>query len=147
MVDITVTPVNDPPSIVAPIEPQLAIEDSPFSLSVAGNFTDVDGDALTYQAFGLPTSGNILFNTQTGAFSGTPRLVDARDNDPYLVQVQASDGGIEVASQEFELTISARDRANVSLNITAAPDPAMVNDQLQWTMTANNAQGPQNAPT
>ena len=93
----------------------------------------------------MPASGNLVFNTQTGAISGTPLFEDARDNDPYLVTVTATDGqpGSVSAQTQFELNISALDRANISLDIAVAPAPAMLNDQLQWTLTASNALGPQ----
>jgi len=144
---VSVSAVNDMPVLAAPIGEQFAVESSPFSLGIAGNFSDDDGDPLTYAASGLPASGNITFNTQTGVFSGTPRFEDARDNDPYIVTVTAADGkpGSTPATDTFNLNISALDRANVSLDITATPDPAMVNDELRWTFTTRNAAGPQPA--
>jgi hypothetical protein len=78
-------------------------------------------------------------------FSGTPQLEDARDNDPYIITVTATDGDPTTIPAEgvFELNISALDRANVSIDIGVAPDPAILNDELQWTLTAGNFAGPQ----
>lgn len=144
-ISISVNAVNDPPVVVLPIDDQVAVEASPFNLDVSGNFSDDDGDTLTYSADGLPPSGNIIFDTQTGIFSGTPVEADARDNDPYLVTVIASDGdpGGITAVDEFELNVSALNRANVSLDIAVAPDPAMAGEQINWTYTARNDVGPQ----
>ena len=144
---VAVTAVNDEPVLATPVGDRSAVENSAFNLSIAGNFTDDDGDKLTYTASGLPPSGNIVFNTQTGAFSGTPRFEDARDNDPYIVTVTASDGKplSTPATDTFNLNVSALDRANVSLDISATPDPGMLNDELRWTFTSRNALGPQAA--
>ena len=144
---VDVSPENDEPVVAAPIDNQIAIEGTAFSLSISGNFSDADGDPLQFAAIGLPVSGNLTLDPVTGVFSGTPRLDDARDNDPYLITVTATDGqpGSLPAQAEFALNISALDRANVSLDISVSPDPAMLNDELQWTFTANNAVGPQAA--
>ena len=146
-VSITVTAGNDGPVVETPIANQVAIEATPFNLDVSANFSDADNDVLTFAASGLPPSNNLSFDPQTGIFSGTPQVEDARDNDPYTIVVTASDGqpGSSPAQTSFELSISALDRANVSLEISVAPDPAMLNDELRWTLTARNAIGPQAA--
>jgi len=146
---IEVTGVNDLPVVLAPIEDQVAVEGTFFNLDVSGNFADADLDNLTY-AIGpneLPASGNIGFNGSTGVFSGTPSQADARDNDPYIINVTATDNqpGTIPAAAQFDLNISALDRANVSLDISVTPDPAMLNDQLRWTFTVRNAAGLQSA--
>jgi hypothetical protein len=146
-VSISIAAVNDPPAPSVPIADQLAVEGSAFSLNISGNFNDPDGDPLTFAANGLPPSGNITFNPATGVFSGTPRQEDARDNNPYMITVTASDGapGGDTAIDEFALAVSALDRANVSLNISVTPDPAMANALLNWTYTVLNTVGPQMA--
>ena len=140
-------PGNDAPVVAAPIANQVAIEGTPFNLDVSANFVDPDNDVLTFGVSGLPVSNNLSFDPQTGIFSGTPRVEDARDNDPYTIVVTASDGqpGSTPAQTDFELNIAALDRANVSLDISVAPSPAMLNDELLWTLTARNAVGPQAA--
>jgi len=144
-ISITVNAINDQPILETPVEDQLAIEGTPFSLDISGNFTDGDGDALTFTASGLPA--NLSFDGATGVFSGTPLEEDARDNAPYIITVTATDGDPDTipAVDEFDLNISALDRANVSLEIEVAPDPAMLNDELNWTFTASNSLGPQAA--
>ncbi len=142
---VDVNAENDEPVVATLIEDQLAIEGTAFSLNISGNFTDVDNDPLQFTANGLPVSGNLIFDPLTGEFSGTPRVEDARDNDPYIITVTATDGDLATIPAEdiFELNISALDRANVSLDISVAPDPAMLNDELSWTFTASNFVGPQ----
>ena len=148
-ITIEIASVNDQPVLETPIEdpdnPILAVEGDPFILDISGNFTDPDGDPLQFTASGLPASGNLDFDPVTGVFSGTPRVEDARDNDPYIIRVTATDGDPDTipATDEFNLNISALDRANVSLDISVAPDPAMLNDELSWTFTASNTVGPQ----
>jgi hypothetical protein len=146
---IDVVEVNDLPVVVAPIEDQVAVEGAPFTLDISANFSDADLDILTF-AIGpneLPVSGNISFDPATGIFSGTPTQADARDNDPYIINVTASDGQPLTipAADQFNLNISALDRANVSLGVGVNPDPAMLNDQLRWTFTVRNAAGLQSA--
>ena len=146
---ITVDPVNDFPMLVLPIDDQNAVEATLFRLDISGNFTDADGDNLTYTVnpADLPVSGNIRFNSNTGVFSGTPQLEDARDNAPYVITVTATDGepGTVPAVDQFNLVIAALDRANVSLDISVTPDPGMLNDQLRWTFNVRNALGQQSA--
>jgi hypothetical protein len=142
-IPITVTAVNDIPTLDTPIADQTAIENSPFSLDISGNFSDADGDTLTFSASGLPASNNITLNAATGVISGTPRIEDARDNDPYVVTVTARDPLGETTIGTFDLTISALDRANLALSIDVSPDTGLPNDDLRWTFTALNPLGPQ----
>ncbi|MGI9235090.1 MAG: FG-GAP-like repeat-containing protein, partial [Woeseiaceae bacterium] len=142
---VTVVAENDIPLLETEILDQQAIENQPFVLDISANFADVDGDPLTFTASGLPASGNIILDPVTGAFSGVPDFGDTRDNDPYLVAVTATDPSAESVSDIFALTISALDRANVSIDIAVAPEPAMPGDEQQWSFTARNA-GPAPAP-
>jgi len=146
---IEVVEVNDLPVVVAPIDDQIAVEGSPFVFDISANFADSDLDILTFAigANELPASGNIRFDPATGIFSGTPTQADARDNDPYIINVTATDGQPLTipAADQFNLNVSALDRANVSLGVGVNPDPAMLNDQLRWTFTVRNAAGLQSA--
>ena len=127
----------------AEIGPQTAIENSLFTLDVSGNFSDSDvGDTLTFFATGLPPSGNITIDPVSGVISGTPTVADARDDDPYLVIVTAQDPEGASVSDEFDLVVSALDRANIGLTIGVSPESGLPNDQLQWTFTAANPVGP-----
>ena len=140
---VDVTPVNDVPLVETPIGAQNAVEASAFNLDVSGNFSDVDGEALSFSVTGLPPSGNLQFDEQTGVFSGTPQIEDADPTSVYDIVVTATDAADTFAIDGFQLTIAALDRANISLVIDVAPTPAMLNDELQWTFTARNPVGPQ----
>ena len=142
---VEVTPENDLPTLVTPVGAQNAVEASLFQLSIAANFDDVDGETLTYSASGLPASGTIQFDEQTGEFSGTPVFEDTEPSPVYSIVVTATDAAGAFATDTFDLTIAALGRANVSLGIDVAPTPALVNDQLQWTFTASNPVGPEPA--
>ena len=142
---IDVTAVNDLPTLDASIGPQNAVESSPFSLDVSNNFSDVDNEPLQFSAVGLPPSGNIQLDGQTGELSGTPLLEDAEPTSVYDVVVTATDVAGAFVSDTFQLTIAALDRANVALTIDVAPAPALINDELQWSFVVNNPAGPQAA--
>jgi hypothetical protein len=145
VIPVTVTAENDAPVLITEIESQTAIENSPFTLDVFGNFSDSDiSDTLTFSATGLPNNlngGSFSIDAATGIISGTPTVADARDNAPYIVTVTAQDPAGASVSDEFDLIVSALDRANVGLTIGVSPESGLPNDQLQWTFTAAN-QGP-----
>ncbi|TDF41630.1 GlyGly-CTERM sorting domain-containing protein [Alteromonadaceae bacterium M269] len=65
---VEVTPVNDAP-IGQPILDVTAANDGTFVLNVSGNFSDVDGDTLTFSATGLPEGLGI---SSDGTIAGDP---------------------------------------------------------------------------
>jgi hypothetical protein len=149
VVTVTVTGESDAPRVVAPaIErstsaERTAVEGSNFLFSMAESFTDDDGDPLTYSATGLPGSGGITIDPVSGVISGTPTVEDARDNAPYLVTVTAEDPSGLSASDSFDMTVSALNRANIGLTITVTPESALPGEQLQWSFVIENPVGPQ----
>ncbi len=144
-IPVTVTSVNDVPVLDTPIADQQAVEDSPFNLNVSGNFSDPEGDRLTFSVSWTPVRPpSISFNSQNGVFSGTPREADANPPGPtYTATVTASDPSGDFATDSFDLTISLRDRANLSLSLEVEPETGNPGDDLRWTMTARNPVGPQ----
>jgi VCBS repeat-containing protein len=141
LIPVVVTAENDAPVLQVEIGPRIAVENSLFELNASENFTDADGDTLTFLATGLPASGSIAIDPVTGIISGTPTVQDARDNEPYIVIVTAEDPSGAFVSDTFDLTVSALDRANIGLTIGVTPETGLPNDQLQWTFMAAN-QGP-----
>ena len=115
-VTVTVTPVNDAP-VVSPLAPQNDVDAGVVSVSIAANFSDVDGDTLTYAATGLPVGLSI--NPTTGVISGT---IDKNASQPngglYLVTVTASDGKGGTVSSTFTWTVT--NPGPVAVNDTAA---------------------------
>ena len=109
---ITVTGVNDAPTVVAPLAAIDANNGERVAIPTDGIFRDVDnGDRLSYQADGLPAG--LAIDPDTGLISG--RLaVDADDRSPYTVVVTATDtGGATITSQ---VTISVGERPTVAVD-------------------------------
>ena len=104
IVTVTVAPVNDAPTVVAPLPSQNDSDGSAVSIPTAGNFTDLDGDTLTFTASGLPTGLSI---NAAGVISGT---IDKNASQPaggiYTVTVTASDGKGGTASSTFTWTVT-----------------------------------------
>jgi len=94
-VTIVVSPVNDPPALTNP-GPQTTLEGATVSLQLSA--ADVDGDALTFAASGLPPG---LHVSATGLITGVPPDTAA---GTYRVTVSASDGQA-TASQLLTWTI------------------------------------------
>jgi len=106
-VNITVTPVNDPPVTVGTIADQSnADDDGVAGLDVKGSFQDIDTAALTYSATGLPAGLSI--DPATGVISGTldHSASQGGTGGVYSVTVTASDGGAVTATQTFSWTVT-----------------------------------------
>ena len=101
-VTITVGAVNDAPVVDTAIPNQSNADSDSVSLNVAGNFSDVDGDSLTFGATGLPlglsidTAGNI-----TGTIDSS-----ASQSGPYTIFVTADDGNGETVTNSFTWSVS-----------------------------------------
>jgi hypothetical protein len=113
---VTVTAVNDTPTVVNPIPNQSAAEDIPFSFLLPANtFSDVDaGSSLAYTA--TLSDGNALpswltFNAATGTFSGTPLngMVGSID-----IRVTATDEVGANVSDTFNLAIANTNYAPIT---------------------------------
>ena len=104
---ISVTPVNDAPTVANAIADQSATVDTAFSFQFAANaFDDVDDSTLTYTATksddsALPSWLSFTANTRT--FSGTPAVADA---GTVSVKVTASDDDGASVSDTFVITVS-----------------------------------------
>ena len=105
--DIVVTPVNDAPTVLAPIADQSATEGREYSFVVpTGTFGDVDGDTLTITATlndGSALPSWLTFNATSRLFSGIPPAGTA----DLTVRVTASDGKGGMVSDSFVLTTPA----------------------------------------
>lgn len=106
---LTVTNVNEAPTVATPLADQNILEDAAFSLAVpASTFADVDqihGEVLTYSATlaegtALPTW--LSFDPLTRTFSGTPVNSDV---GVLNVAVTATDSGNLSTSDTFSLTV------------------------------------------
>src|SRR5207247_1407256 len=68
-VTITVTAVNDAP--VANADAATTAEDTPVTIAVLGNDTDVDGDTLSVSGVSAPSHGSVIANAD-GTITYTP---------------------------------------------------------------------------
>jgi hypothetical protein len=120
-VDITVTAVNDTPTLDNPIGDQNATEDSAFNFQFAANtFADADvGAMLTYSAQlngggALPAWLN--FDSATRTFSGTPSNTDV---GVITIDVIADDGSGGTVTDTFAITVANTNDAPTVANAIA----------------------------
>ena len=85
-VNVTVTPVNDPP--VATALPVTTLEDKPVNRTVTA--TDVDGDALTFSKASNPVHGTVTVNA-SGTYTYSP-AADYFGADSFTVTVSDGNG-------------------------------------------------------
>jgi VCBS repeat-containing protein len=117
-VTINITGLNDAP--VAIDDPDITTdEDTPVTIDVLANDTDVDGDQLTVSQFTLPASGAELNLNLDGTLTYTPTVV-GQDSFTY----KASDGSLE--SNEATVTINVID---VNLAPVANDDPDITTEE------------------
>ncbi len=106
--NLTITNVNDAPTVATPLADQLATKDVPFTFVVpAGTFADVDpGDTLAYGATlsdGSPLPAWLTFNPSSRTFSGTPQMPDV---GVLNVRVTVMDTGSLSVSDVFALSVA-----------------------------------------
>ena len=117
-VEITVTPVNDPPEM-----DDLSVEmNEDFSVQGSLGAIDADGDPLTYSVLTSPTLGILEFDGSTGTFTYTP---NPDENGTHTFGVEVTDGLLT-------------DSATVTIVITAVND-APVAEDYQDTMPENSS--------
>jgi large repetitive protein len=102
---VTVTPVNDAP-VATPIPPRNTADGATIAIPVAPNFSDVDGNALTFAATGLPPG--LTINPTTGVISGTiaPNASQGGANGVYTATITVSDGQGGTVTQTITLNVS-----------------------------------------
>ena len=118
---VTVTPVNDAPVAVGTLPARSNLDAAAVSFATAAAFSDVDGDALTYSATGLPAG--LTINAATGVISGTvDRSASQVNGGAYSVVVTARDPGGLAATQRFTWTITNPPPTAVNDTATTAED-------------------------
>lgn len=128
---LTVTDVNDSPSLLGTIDDQVADEGQVFSLGVGVFFQDVDGDALTItatQSDGSALPAWLSFDSTTNILSGTP---DDGDLGRVEIRVRATDPLGASISDDFLLDVGNVNDAPVGSAIataTATQDAAFTLD-------------------
>jgi Ca2+-binding RTX toxin-like protein len=103
-IDIIINSVNDAPILENLIIDQEIIIGEEFTLDITDNFLDVDLETLTYTVElmnGSVLPGWLVFDENTGIFSGSPEIKDYLDIE---INVIASDGEYSV-SDSFKIDI------------------------------------------
>ena len=116
-VGITVTAINDTPTVANAIADQSAPEDAAFSFQFNSNvFNDVDaGNTLTYSVTSaLPTW--LSFDAASRTFSGTPAQSDIGHVD---VTLRATDGSATFVEDTFRITTANTNDAPTVANAIA----------------------------
>jgi len=107
---LSVSNVNDAPTLAMPIADQIAKDSTPFSFTLPGDtFADVDaGDMLSLSAMldnGDPLPSWLKFDSVTQTFSGSP---GDEQLGAFSIRVSATDSGNLAVSESFGLTVSMR---------------------------------------
>ena len=111
-VDLTVTPVEDPPVAVA--DSYAATEDTPLAVAATGvltNDSDIDGDALTAAVVSGPSHGSVAL-AANGSFTYTPA---ANYNGTDSFTYAANDGIANSNNATVNLTVAAVNDAPVAV--------------------------------
>src|SRR5882724_8272968 len=122
-VAVTVTPVNDPPVAVND-DPVTTAEDTAVIVTVLGNDTDVDGDALTVSSASA-LHGTVVIN-DNGTLTYTPA---ANYNGPDTISYTANDGTVDSNVATVAVTVTPVNDAPVAVNddpVTTAEDTAVI---------------------
>ena len=119
-VSITVNPVNDAPVLAIGLPDRAIASGSSLAFSFeANNFTDVDGDTLSFtaaQSNGSVLPGWLTFNPANLTFSGTPSV----DHAGILsIRVTANDGSLS-ASDIFSLSVNRFSEPVIDTSLSAA---------------------------
>jgi len=145
---LTVTNVNEAPTVAAPLADQQALEDTAFTFVIPGaTFTDVDqvhGDTLTYSA-GLSGGGSLpawlSFDPITRTLSGTPLNGDV---GTLALTVMVTDTGSLSASTGFTLAVQNVNDAPTVVNPLAdqtVPEDALFSFIVPANMFADEDVG------
>jgi hypothetical protein len=132
------------PTLDTPIGPQSATQGVLFDpppadggLDISTNFSDPDGDPLTFSMTGLPV-GTGMTISGAGFISGTPTNDDALAS-PISVTVTATDPETATASDTFVLTVT---NANDAPTISGTPATSVAkNVAYSFTPTAADIDG------
>lgn len=137
-VAITVTNVNEAPTLTGPASTTTLAINQVFSDNVSNLFSDVDAaDVLSYSATGLPTG--ITLNTTTGAIGGTPTATGTA-----TVVITATDsGGLNVSHTETINVVTAPVISSIASSVAQAKS----GDALTFTATISEAVTVTGTPT
>jgi hypothetical protein len=146
-VNVTVTSVNDVPNAVN--DSATTDEDTPVTVSVLDNDTDVDGDTLTVSAVTQGANGSVANNGATVTYTPNPNF---HGTDSFTYTVSDGNGGTATATVTITVN-SVNDVPNAVDDVanTSEDTPVIINvlandtdadgDTLTITGTTNPANG------
>jgi|GEM_PF-6576510 len=114
-VTVNVTPVNDAPDALD--DAATTAEDTPVTISVLANDTDIENDPLSVSSVTAPAKGSVVINAD-GTITYTPNA-NFNGADSFTYTVSDSHGGT--------------DTANVSITVTPVADPPDARDDAATT--------------
>jgi len=117
-VTITINGVNDPP--VAVNDSAITNENTPVTVDVLSNDSDVDGDTLTVDSVTQGTNGSVANN---GSYVTYTPALNFTGTDSFTYTISDGNGGI--------------DTATVNVNVTVIETPASINVQIDTGPTAS----------
>jgi MYXO-CTERM domain-containing protein len=112
---LTVTAVNDPPDAVP--DAFTLDEDTPTTLDVLANDTDVEGDALTITSVTQPPHGTVTFTADSVRYTPAP---DWSGADTFTYVVRDPTGALDTAP--VSVTVNPVDDAPVAVDDPAGTD-------------------------
>ncbi|WP_156148304.1 tandem-95 repeat protein, partial [Vibrio jasicida] len=129
-VSVTVNPVNDAP--IANDDSATTDEDTPVTIDVLPNDTDVDGDTLT------------IVNASVPADQGTVEIVDGKlvftpaenFNGEATISYTVSDGALE---DEAEVSVTVNPLNDAPTTENAIPSQVLPEDFAEYTINLNDA--------
>lgn len=125
-ITVTVTPENDAPVGTA-LPPQDTEDGAVIAVPVAGNFSDVDGDTLTYTAADLPPGLSI--DPDSGVISGTiDNSASQINGGTYTATITVSDGNGGTTTQTITFNIT-------NPGPTAVDDSASTDEDVPVTIS------------
>ena len=137
---LTVTTINNPPSIGTAIANQVANQDASFSFTVAETaFTDTD--SITYSATladGSALPAWLSFDGATRTFSGTPSNADSGS---IAVRVIATDTTSLTAHQDFTLVVNTPPSITLGGTSTSAPESVVATQNLLTFSVSDDRHG------
>ncbi|WJH41457.1 Ig-like domain-containing protein [Aliirhizobium terrae] len=132
---VTVTGVNDAPTAPT-LPPRSNIDGATINLDLGSQFSDIDGDTLSYTVTGLPTG--LTYDPAAGAITGTidPSASGPTGTFAFTVTMTASDGNGGSVERSFTWTVT--NPVPVAQDDTFAIDEG---DTLEGNVLANNGNG------
>jgi len=131
----TVNPVNDAP--VATNDSATTSEDTPVTIDVLSNDTDVDGDSLTATSVSTPAHGSASVNTD-GTVTYTPNAdYNGTDSFTYKATDGAADSNeatVAVTVEVTEVVVGEGGSSDVEVAITS-PQSGLITETSELTIT------------